>query len=289
MIEFPISSIQQTFLALVYVVTVLFVQTLLEEVAFPRLSFSKTSYLNIKQMFVRWVLFARRFDFVFRRDILTLIQISFLLTAVAVLPLDGISGLTVERPDLAITVLMAIFYFLRVLSGWRSGPEENWEKALEEILFASSRIFVFLLIVDGAYLGASASQFRKMLGDDWLFLSSPFHLIGFVMGVFLVGFFQGRQEFRKNLSGLSLFAWRAEPVLWITLLLVTFLNTSIPVGPTYYVFLSIKCILISLALGFVRSHMPRMRMDQFEKAGLRVVYPIAILAFLGMWWQETLK
>ena len=240
-------------------------------------------------MFVRWILFARRFDFDFRRDFLILIDISFLLTAVAILPLDGVSGLAVDRPDLAIAVLMAIFYFLRVLSGWKNGPIGNWEKALEEILFASSRIFVFLLIIDGAYLGASPVQFQKMLGNDWLFVSSPLHMVGFLMGVLLVGFFQGRQEYKKNLGGLSFFAWKAEPVLWTTLLLVTFFNTSIPEGPIYFIFLCAKCILIISAIGLVRAHMPRMRMDQLERAGLSVVYPIAILVFLGMWWQETLR
>lgn len=287
--EFPVNSLQQSFLAISYVLIVLFFQAILEEIVFPRLNFSKTSPSDLKQMFIRWVLFARRFDFQLKRDVLVLLKVSILLTAVAILPLDGIAGLSVDRPDLAITVLMAMFYFLRVFSGWKNGPTENWEKALEEILFASSRIFVFLLIIDGAYLGASPVQFQKMLGSDWLIVSSPFHLVGFLMGVLLVGFFQGRQEYKMNLSGLSLFAWKAEPVLWITLILVTFLNTSIPEGPAYFVVLCAKCIAITFGLGLVRQHMPRMRMDQLERAGLSVVYPIAILVFLGMWWQETLR
>lgn len=282
-------AVELSLVAFLYVAIILFFQSLFEEYILPRLNFSKTSSSDIRQMMVRWVLFSRRFDFEFRRDAILLLQISFLLTAIATLPLSGIAGLNVDRPDLAIAELMAIFYFLRVLAGWKSGNSANWEKALEEVVFAGARIFVFLLITDGAYLAASDNQFEYMLGRDGLLFSGPFHFLGFILGIFMVGFFQGRQGYKKDLNGLALFAWNAEPILWITLLLVTFLNTSVVPGVSYFFLLVVKCLAILSVLSLVRFHMPKVRMDQLERIGLTVVYPFAILVFLGMWWQETMK
>jgi len=287
MIDFEI--IQQNFLALAYVLLILFVQSIFEETLLPRLSFSKTTTGSLRQMIVRWLLFARRVDFEFRRDILTLLKVAVLLAAVAVLPLNGISGLRVERPDLVIAQLMSVFYFMRVFCGWRRGISGGWEKSLEEILFGSSRILVFLLIVDSAYLNSDPDNFRKLLGTDWFIFSGAFPPLAFLLGIVLVGFFQGRQEYKKQLSGLALFAWKTESVLWISLLLVTFLNTAAIPGPAFFLSLSLKCSGVIFLIELVRSHMPKMRLDQFERMGLVMIYPLAILIFMGMWWQETFK
>ncbi len=287
--EIYLRPLQHVYLAIGYVLVVLTAQSIFQEYVLPRFNFSKTSINDLRQMLLRWVLLSKRFDFSLKRDILALLMTSVLLTAIAILPLDGQSGLRVDRPDLAIAELMSIFYFLRVFWSWQSRDGSNWEKALEEVLFASSRVFVFLLLVDGAYLAARPGQFRALLGEDWLIASSPFHFAGFVLGILLVGFFQGRQEHRKHLRGLSLFSWKVEPILWITLLLVTFLNTATIPGISYFLILAAKCIAIIFFLDLVRSHISKIRMDQLERIGLTLVYPIVILIFLGMWWREVLR
>jgi len=273
-----------TLWALIFLGISSFFRSLFKLNILPRLRFSKTEFSRSKHLFLRWVLVFSRLRIQLRRDFLFLLVLSLQVTCLALLPINGDRGVVVENPQLVLMILCSMACVIYIFASRRAEGGALTEKSLDHMVYFSSQVLIVLILFLGAALGQTQGELSDFLGQEWLFLASPFHFVAFLIGVFVATFSKSASSKDEQVISIDGYIHQLFSLIWLTLFVMVFWNSNTLPGLTHFIFLLIKIISLYLMTDMFWRHVPILRRDQLEKIMLIAIYPLTFACFMGMWW-----
>ncbi|MGE3973085.1 MAG: hypothetical protein AB7F59_01015 [Bdellovibrionales bacterium] len=288
MMSSALSAIFPTLWAVLFLVVMTLLRSLFSLSILPRLSFSKTGLHRVQQLPLRWLLLLSRLRVNIKRDLPFLVVLSLQVTCLALFPINGERGLQVENPHLVLMILTLISCAIHIIASWKATGPQFSETSIDHITYFTTRALIVLILFLGAALGQTPGELNDFLGREWLFLSSPFHFVAFLLGIFVATFFKSSSSKNEKLISLDVFVDHLFSLTWLTLVVMIFCNSNALPGLSHFIFLISKVLLLYVLTDIFWKHFPVLRRDQLEKIMLATIYPITFLCFAGMWWMKLM-